>query len=198
MSRYRAFFALMAGLILAANASAQEERFRRSANESFAVNAEEDQRPIVSDSGRFLDEDNQMVEEKKSGFPWISLPKPKLPALPKPSMPKLSLPTWGSSEPTKTVSKARKQEEPSTWEKLNSGTKNLYAKTKRTLMPWTADDEKSTARSKSQPARRTARSTSSKSKTEKKPFFSSWLETHTEEKPVETVNDYLALPRVQY
>jgi hypothetical protein len=178
------------------NLAAQEEDFRRPPADSFSVDAD-GERPIVPGSN-LLGEDEETIEEKKPGFPWITLPKPKLPTLPKPSLPKLSLPTWGTTQTTQSMARSRAAEEPSAWEKLNSGTKSFFSKTKQTLMPWTADEESSTARKKSSPTRRTARATTSKPKQEKKPFFSSWLETRTEEKPIETVNDYLALPRVPY
>ena len=197
MTSYRAAFVLLTGLFLLSNLAAQEESFKRSNDDSLSFGADE-QRPIVRDSGRLLNEDDEMVEEKKAGgFPWISLPKPKLPTLPKPSLPKLSLPKWSTTQTT-TAKSRMQQQEPSTWEKLNSGTKSIFTKTKHTLMPWTADDEPSTARKKPSSTHRTARSSSTKSKTEKKPFFPSLFESKPAEKQSETVNDYLSLPRVPY
>jgi hypothetical protein len=127
------------------------------------------------------------------GFSWPTLPKPKLPTLPRPTLPKLGLPSWGSSDDSPA---RRTSNEPSMWEKVNSGTKNLFTKTKQTLMPWTADDSKS---ARSSGARRPTRTSSRpKSKSNKKSILSSWLSQGEEEKPIQTVNDYLSLPRVPF
>lgn len=136
-------------------------------------------------------------ENKQGGFTWPSLPKPKFPALPKPTLPKLPLPLWSTS---KAMEKPRMTEEPSTWQKFNNGTKSLLTKTKQTLMPWTATDEEKSPRKAASVARRPSRSTSAvKNKpAEKKSFFSSWFTHQEEQKPIETVNDYLSLPRVPY
>ena len=190
----RAFTLFLAGLILVQDSSAQEEGSNRSKNNSLPMyDTGDEEWPNITAPNRALSDE---IDRKKSGgISWPSLPKPKLPALPKPSLPKLSLPTWGSA---KSTVKPRASDEPSTWEKFNSGTKTFFTKTKQTLMPWTSDDETSSARKKTPPARSTARTSSRKAKTEKKPFFSSWLETREEEKPIKTVNDYLAQPRVPY
>lgn len=137
-------------------------------------------------------------EPEKTGFAWPSLPKPKLPSLPKPSLPKLSMPAWASM-PGK--SKPRPADEPSTWDKINSGTKSLISNTKNVLMPWSAEEEKPVRTSARTRTSRTTPKTASRtrSKSEKKPsILSSWFSPKEEEKPIETVNDYLSLPRVPY
>ena len=47
----------------------------------------------------------------------------------------------------------RQPEEPSTWSKFTGGTKDLFSKTKQTLMPWTQDDEETTVRRPAPPRR---------------------------------------------
>jgi hypothetical protein len=83
------------------------------------------------------------------------------------------------------------------WEKVNSGTRSLFSKTRQTLMPWTADDDDKSTRSTA--TRRPTRTSSRpKYKSAKKSFFSSWLSQSDEEKPIQTVNDYLKQPRVGF
>jgi hypothetical protein len=123
----------------------------------------------------------------EGGLAWPGLPK-------LPSLPKLSLPSLTT---TQTVSSKRPTpQEPSMWDKVQSGSKTFYAKTKQTLMPWTADD---TGTQKTSTTRRPARtSVRSKNKTASKPFFSSWFRAKEDEKPIQSVNDFLEQPRVPY
>lgn len=142
--------------------------------------------------------DDAVVEEereKESGFKWPSLPKPKFPTLPK-----LSLPSWTTAREMP-KERMRPSDEPSTWEKFSSGTKNVMTKTKHTLMPWTQDEPATTTRRPTQPPRRTPPKTASRSKPsstsgEKKSLFP-WLSKKEEEEPVKTVNDFLSQPRIQ-
>jgi hypothetical protein len=126
-------------------------------------------------------------DEPTSSFSLPTLPKPSLPKLPK-----LRFPTWGGTaqgEPSR----------PSTWDKFNRGAKSFFAKTKKTLMPWTVDEwEDRPARSaaRSRPTQRSAaRSTR---KPNGKNLFSSLFDSPEEEKEIETVNDFLSLPQVPY
>ena len=102
-----------------------------------------------------------------------------------------SLNPWSSS--TTKTSTARKpvNNGPSTWDKMSTGTKNMWTKTKDTLNPWKQDEP---------PPRRPATGLNLNSATarqpEKKPgMFTSWMKGDKE--PVEsprTVNEWLAQP----
>lgn len=105
-----------------------------------------------------------------------SLPKPNLPTL---TMPKLELPTLSSSP---------RNNEPSSWTRLNRSTKNLFAKTKSALMPWS---QKSTS---VRPP--TGSGIQRVARQPKKPsLMPDWFGTRNDESDVTSVNDYLALPR---
>ena len=141
-------------------------------------------------SARISDE----TESTEHGF-WPSFPKPKMP-----SLPKLSLPSWTTTERAMPRERMHQPEEPSTWSKVTGGTKDLFSKTKQTLMPWTQNDEEATVR-RPVPPRRTAPKASNRTKAhpasnEKKSFFS-WFSSKEEEKQPTTVNDFLAQPRLK-
>ena len=117
--------------------------------------------------------------------PTFSLPKlPSLPALPKPNLPTLTMPKL---ELPSLVSSPRRNE-PSSWTRLNSSTKKMFAKTKSVLMPWSE---------KSIPVRSPTGSNLRRvARQPKKPsLISNWFGTRTSEPTVNSVNDYLALPR---
>ena len=144
--------------------------------------------------------DDAVPADEEPGFKWPTLPKPKLPSLPKPSLPKLSLPSWTTAREMP-KERARATEEPSTWQKLSSGTKSAYTKTKETLMPWT-QEETTPARKPAQPPRRTppktaARTKAKSSSTEKKSIFPWFSKKEEKEDSAWTVNDYLSQPRIQ-
>jgi len=142
--------------------------------------------------------DDAVVEDEQeaTGFKWPSLPRPKLPTLPK-----LSLPSWTTAREMP-KERMRPADEPTTWQKFSSGTKNVMTKTKHTLMPWTQEETASSTRRPTQPPRRpppkTASRTNAKSSSEKKSLFP-WFSKKEEEEeaPFKTVNDFLAQPRVQ-
>ena len=118
-----------------------------------------------------------------SSLPSVAaLPRPKLP-----SMPKLRMPKWGRT------STANRRRSPSVWNQLNTNTKTLFAKTKATLMPWTANQ--TNARSNSNAAHIARRS-------ERRPgsstnFFANLFNSKPEPKEIRSVNDFLAQPRPQ-
>lgn len=148
-------------------------------------------------SARISDDTAEPAEE--TGFKWPSFPRPKLPVIPKPSLPKFSLPSW-TSEKEMDSHQARQTDEPTTWNKFTSGTKDLFSKTKQTLMPWSDEEESPSARRPAPPPRRTASRSTARSKSqgnssEKKSFFS-WFSKREEEKGPETVTDFLRQPRV--
>jgi|CXWL01.1.fsa_nt_gi hypothetical protein len=160
-----------------------------------------------SDSGVSASVSDEPAAEEKPGFslPKLSLPKLPKPALPKLAMPKLqmpkvSMPQWTKKEPAR-------ESGPSTWQKLNNGTKSAFAKTRDTLMPWAAKDETPSARSitgsrASTGITRTragSNRNSGESTSEKKSFFSSWLPaSEPEEKPIRTTSDFLSQKRPQF
>ncbi|MCA9143028.1 MAG: hypothetical protein H6823_26020 [Planctomycetaceae bacterium] len=148
--------------------------------------------------------------EEKSGFsfpkfslpklPTPSLPKPKMPsfALPKLQMPKVAMPQWTKKEASPNTG-------PSTWQKLNNGTKSVFSKTRDTLMPWTVDNDKPPVRhatgSRSSTGVSRTRVASNRGDTrsssgEKKSIFSSLLpDPEPEPKPIRTTSDFLSQKR---
>jgi hypothetical protein len=106
---------------------------------------------------------------------------------PKKSSSGLKWPFSGESE-----QKPKKPSEPSTWDKVSTGTKEFFGKTKDTLMPWTKSDQKAGHDSV---AKRYNVKKSAK-KPEKKSFFTGWL-SGEEEKPEKpkSVSEFLAQPR---
>lgn len=100
-----------------------------------------------------------------------------------PSLPKL--PSWNS--PKKADRMPAASQGPSTFDKMSSGTKEFFSKTKSTLMPWTDDDKTS----------RKSGSYRSASRTQRKSLLSSGGdEGEREPEDIRTVNDFLSLPRV--
>jgi hypothetical protein len=151
--------------------------------------------------------DNPVVEEK----PGFKLPKLSLPKLPKPSlpkfempklkMPKVSMPQWTKKE------EVTRRSGPSTWDKLNNGTKSMFTKTRDTLMPWAAKDKKPPARSVTGSRNSTGFSRTRvasnrndrESSSEKKSFFGSLLPSPApEEKRIETTSDFLSQKRPRF
>lgn len=130
--------------------------------------------------------------EQGSGFKWPSLPKPKMP-----SLPKLSFPSWATEkrEMPRERMHQHQPEEPSTWSKLTGGTKDMFSKTKQTLMPWTNDAEEAPVRRPVPPRRSPNKTKAVPASAEKKSFFS-WLSPKEEKQPG-TVNDFLAQPRLK-
>lgn len=106
------------------------------------------------------------------------------PRLPMPSLPVGGL--TGGSTARKPASK-----EPSTLDKLNSGTKAFFSKTADFLTPW--DNDPSPTR-RSATGSRTAKSNSSSRNSQEKGMFS-WLYRKEEEQEIKTANDFLKLPR---
>lgn len=146
--------------------------------------------------------DEPDAEEKPGfSFPKLSLPKLPKPSLPKMQMPKFAMPKWVKKEE---VSPNRG---PSAWEKLNSGTKSMLTKTRDTLMPWAAKDEKPPTRnvtgSRSSTGFSRSRVGSNRgtrnAPVEKKSFFSSLLpNSEPEVKPIETTGDFLSQRRPRF
>ena len=94
--------------------------------------------------------------------------------------PRASVPPWTA----RSASPARRPE-PSTFAKINQGTKDFFGKTKEVLMPWSGKSKKPASRSSSrQPA--------------KKSWFSSWFSAKEPEREIRTVNDFLSLERPQF
>jgi hypothetical protein len=130
-------------------------------------------------SGASAPETAQVSSESDSAFPLPSLPKPKLP--------KFRLPKWSmEGDPAK----------PSTWDKVTSGTKGFFAKTRQVLMPWSVGDKVIVT----QPPTGSNLRTATRPERDDKPksLIPSWLQSKPEEKPVESVNDFLSLPSPRY
>lgn len=90
---------------------------------------------------------------------------------------------------------ASKAKTPSTWEKVNSGTKSFFGKTKDVLMPWSKDDSASHRSKAVTGSRRSGTSAKSSSKSSSSGGLSSWFQSKPEEKDkIESVNDFLKLP----
>lgn len=153
--------------------------------------------PVGRTKAQFSDEATEEAAED-GGFRWPGFPKPKLPTIPKPSLPRFSMPSW-MTEREEPPASPRLSDEPSTWQKFSSGTKDLFSKTKQTLLPW--NDEESAGEAgrrtpppKRAPAKSSARAKSKPASTEKKGLFS-WFSRQEEPKKNETVNDFLSRPR---
>lgn len=89
------------------------------------------------------------------------------------------------------VARSKKPKEPSTWDKVSTGTKSFF----NSLNPW-ASDPKDSAHSKGSSASRKTNvsSTKSRGKNTEKSAFSSWLNPEPEEQKIDSVNDFLKLP----
>ena len=92
-------------------------------------------------------------------------------------LPKLSLPSWGSE--------SSKPKGPSTMQKINSGTKSFFSKTKDVLMPWNTSSKKT--------------SSSRSSKPKKKSILTSWIPTKKPPKKERmTVSDFIGQDRPDF
>ena len=86
-----------------------------------------------------FDNSSSDADQRRPSTAQVSSSKPKsstsgFPKLPMPSLPKWSL--SGSDTDRRSAPK-----EPSTWDKLNSGTKSFFSKTADFLTPWDNDPE---------------------------------------------------------
>lgn len=136
----------------------------------------------------------------KFSLPMPTLPKPRMPnfSLPKLQMPKVSMPQWTERNPSRNAG-------PSTWQKLNSGTKNMFSKTRDTLMPWAANDHQPPVRHATGSRASTGitrtrvasnRGNDSTTSGEKKSIFSSFLPaSEPEDNPIRTTSDFLSQKR---
>ena len=83
--------------------------------------------------------------------------------------------------------------QPSTWSRLNRGTKTFFKKTKEALAaPWIAASEKSKSSHRNSARRHS--SVSRKHPEKKKSFFASWFQEEEPKKP-QTITDFLNQPR---
>ena len=140
--------------------------------------------------------------QQRRGFSLskLSLPKLPKPSLPKPSMPKFELPKLKMpkiSMPKWTKKEASRNAGPSPWEKLNSGTKRMFAKTRSTLMPWATNGKPPVRRATGSRTRVASnRGSRAASSGEKRSIFSSFLPSaEPEAKPILTTSDFLSQPR---
>ena len=193
----RSFFVLLAfvGLLSSICLDAM------AANDSEPVNPFE--QPVPGNRGVSASISDEPDAEEKRGFslPKLALPKLPTPTLPKLRMPKVSMPSWTKKEPSPRTG-------PSTWQKLSTGTKSMFSKTRDTLMPWTVDDDNpplrhatgsrvSTGVSRTRVA--SNRSGGSASSGEKKSIFSSFLpSSEPDETPIRTTSDFLSQKRPQF
>jgi hypothetical protein len=92
--------------------------------------------------------------------------------------PSMSMPSWSSGSQA-----ARKPQQPSTWDRVQQGTKDTYAKTKAFLMPWSNSSKK-----------KSSASHNNKNST----FFTSWFSKPEKPKRSETVKDFLGRPRPSF
>lgn len=105
-------------------------------------------------------------------LPKLAMPQLRMPALPKPKLPEMRLPRLSMPG-----SRKMPGSQPSAWNRFNDGTKQFFTKTKDVLTPWDNGSDKGKP---------------------KKTFFSSWLPKKEEPKPIQSVDDFLALPKVPY
>ncbi|MBI2480270.1 MAG: hypothetical protein HYV60_17045 [Planctomycetia bacterium] len=201
----RRFFAMIAFVGLLASSSS----IAAAADDSEPVNPFD--QPAPGNRGVSASISDEPGGEEKRGFslpkfslpklPAPALPRPKMPnlALPKLSLPKVSMPQWAKRKPAA-------NSEPSTWQKLNNGTKSMFSKTRDTLMPWTVSNDPppvrhatgsraSTGISRTRVASNRGQG-STTSEGEKKSIFSSFLPApEPEEKPIRTTGDFLSQKR---
>lgn len=90
----------------------------------------------------------------------------------------------------------QKPGQPSTWQKMNKGTKDFFSKTVDVLTPWDNEPAKP-ANSNLTGSRRTYSGSPSQAKKSepKKSYFPSLFSPKTEKKEIHTANDWLAQPR---
>jgi hypothetical protein len=95
------------------------------------------------------------------------------------------------------VMSPRKPSEPSTWEKMGTGTKNFFTKTGEVLMPWKTPSTPAPAQVSPTGTRRSysGSSMSKKPEPKKKSLFSSWFGGEEEPQQQMDVNEFLAQPR---
>jgi hypothetical protein len=98
-------------------------------------------------------------------------------------MPSL-VPSWAKKE-------SKKPPQPSTWSKINDGTKRFFAKTKDVLTPWDNPPKKAGSPSISQRFHMGG----SSGKPEKKSFFTSWITGKDEPEKPRSVSEFLKQPR---
>jgi hypothetical protein len=158
--------------------------------------------PEPSNGGVSATVSDEPEPAEKRGFtlPKLSLPKLPKPSLPKLQLPKVPMPSWTKKEPVSNPG-------PSTWEKLNNGTKSMLTKTRDTLMPWAAKETPPPPRnatgSRSSTGMTRTRAGSNRNSTastpEKKSFFGSLLpSSEPEPKPIETPSDFLSQRRPRF
>jgi hypothetical protein len=143
----------------------------------------------VSSSSDVAVPGNVVDEPETSGTPGFrlprlpspSLPKPKLPSLPKFQLPKFAMP----QRPAATG--------PSTWNRVNNGTRTFFAKTKTAIMPWTVPRD-DTREAGSSSTRRVA-SGSRTGRNKRQNLMSALFRPQEKAAEIESVNDYLDLPR---
>jgi hypothetical protein len=128
--------------------------------------------------------------------PFASKPKPPT------SGRAASSPGWRMPNLLPNLGPSRKSNQPSTWQKMTSGTKNIMSKTTSALNPW--DDPKT-----NQPAASVTGSNSLFSQaTSKRPpaakddsggsvLPASWWSSEKKDEPPKSVNEFLARPRPQ-
>ena len=152
-----------------------------------------------------ISDEFDVAEKPAFSFPKLSLPKLPKPSLPKIAMPKLQMPKVAMPQWTK--KEVARNPGPSTWQKLNDGTKNMLTKTRDTLMPWAAEDQKPPARNATgsrtstgfSRTRAASNRTGRESSGEKKSFFSSLLPTSKPaEKRIRTTSDFLKQERPRF
>jgi hypothetical protein len=132
--------------------------------------------------------------QRRSGFELPKLSMPKLPApkmsLPKLSLPKLptpKLPSFGlggakKTSPRRPRGRMTYRQPPSTLEKFNQGTKDLFSKTKDVIVaPWTGD-------------KTPARMSSARSKPKSSFFTLPWSQPEEPPQP-RSVKEFLSQPR---
>ena len=145
---------------------------------SFATSLQADEPSFLSKLNPFDNNDapakSSRASDDESGFHFPKLPTPKMP-------------DWGSKP-------ASRPSKPSAWTRMTTGTKSFFSKTADALNPFDdADDKpKSSTRSASRSTTR------QKPKQESGGFFSWFGSKEPEEQPLDTVNDFLALPRPSY
>jgi hypothetical protein len=95
-----------------------------------------------------------------------------------------SLWPWGKNDPP-----AARRMEPSTWDKMSTGTKNMWAKTKNAVTPGEQSPHRNASISRKAPNQR--------NKKAKKSWMASWFGPEEKEGP-QTVNEFLKQPRPDF
>ena len=96
--------------------------------------------------------------------------------------------SWGSSS----SSSKKKSKEPSTLQKINSGTKDFFYKSADFLNPFNDGDDNKKTRYTYNGGYRSSK------KQEETSWFGSWFAPEPEPGPPETVSDFLDLPRAKF